>query len=281
MPGFGAVLSAEEIAAVAAVTASMQSSTAPAATTTTLAPAATGADIYASSCASCHGAGGEGGIGPSLIDAPLARAVVGSVTANGSGTMPAFGDRLTSSQIDLVSAYVESLAPADIDAETADPADGTEPSVIADPGATLYAANCASCHGANGTGGSAEPLDRFFERDDLIGLINRGPGDMPAFAELLSDADIELIADHVARFADAPEVDVEVAGRSEVAAPRGPAPQSRELIERLDRVPATTGTDDRPGFPTLLALGMALVTVVIAGAVIRRVGPSTTPLRNE
>jgi mono/diheme cytochrome c family protein len=285
MPGFATILSPAELRAVVALTASMQSSTAPPTTTTTLPPAATGADIYSSSCAGCHGAQGQGGVGPSLIDAPAAVVVIRAITANGAGTMPGFADQLTDSQIDLISAYVASLAPStpadDPGTEDDDDDDESDSSVITDPGQSLYVANCASCHGADGTGGSASELDRFYESDDLISLINRGPGDMPPFAELLSEAEIQLIADHVSRFADAtPAVAGTSNGNASVApvapaAPPAPSSQSRDLIDRLAQVPGTAGADDRAGFPTLLALGMALGAIIVTGGLIRRVGHTT------
>ncbi len=49
-----------------------------------------GSQVYAESCASCHGAGGRGGIGPNLHDSRLNRASLQAVIQNGKGSMPAF-----------------------------------------------------------------------------------------------------------------------------------------------------------------------------------------------
>ncbi|WP_237724714.1 c-type cytochrome [Deinococcus alpinitundrae] len=46
--------------------------------------------VYAANCASCHGAGGRGGIGPNLHESRLSRAALQSVIQNGKGAMPAF-----------------------------------------------------------------------------------------------------------------------------------------------------------------------------------------------
>lgn len=46
--------------------------------------------VYAANCASCHGAGGRGGIGPNLHGSRLSRAALKSVIQNGKGSMPAF-----------------------------------------------------------------------------------------------------------------------------------------------------------------------------------------------
>jgi len=51
-----------------------------------------GTAVYAANCASCHGAAGGGGIGPSLRMADLTKATVAAVVKNGKGAMPAFPD---------------------------------------------------------------------------------------------------------------------------------------------------------------------------------------------
>ena len=69
----------------------------------------TGAEVYAAYCATCHGADGQGGVGPKLaglmeakypdIDDQIA------VVTNGKGTMPAWGSRLSAGQIRRVVEY--------------------------------------------------------------------------------------------------------------------------------------------------------------------------------
>ena len=49
-----------------------------------------GQAVYAANCASCHGASGNGGIGPSLRRAGLTRDTLTAITLHGKGTMPAF-----------------------------------------------------------------------------------------------------------------------------------------------------------------------------------------------
>ena len=77
---------------------------------TTTAGAATtlaGSEIYASVCASCHGADGTGGSGPDLTgrsDLTKER-VVEQITAGGS-SMPALGTQLSAEEIDVVADYV-------------------------------------------------------------------------------------------------------------------------------------------------------------------------------
>ncbi|MFC4452204.1 c-type cytochrome [Deinococcus sonorensis] len=49
-----------------------------------------GAQAYASNCASCHGASGNGGVGPALRAAGLTRDTIAAVVQHGKGSMPAF-----------------------------------------------------------------------------------------------------------------------------------------------------------------------------------------------
>jgi mono/diheme cytochrome c family protein len=71
---------------------------------------ASGADLFASNCAGCHGAGGEGSIGPALAGG-LARfdsiaEVVSFVSTGVPGSMPGFETRLSPDEIEAVVDYV-------------------------------------------------------------------------------------------------------------------------------------------------------------------------------
>ncbi|MCW5717843.1 MAG: cytochrome c [Bauldia sp.] len=72
------------------------------------APAVDGAEVFASSCAGCHGASGEGGLGPQLAgNADLANsALVVNQILFGGEIMPAFAPMLTDEQIVAVSNYI-------------------------------------------------------------------------------------------------------------------------------------------------------------------------------
>ena len=65
-----------------------------------------GAAIFATRCASCHGADGGGGFGPTLAGVVTSRfpnpADQEAVVANGRGAMPSFSDSLTPEQIAAV-----------------------------------------------------------------------------------------------------------------------------------------------------------------------------------
>jgi polyvinyl alcohol dehydrogenase (cytochrome) len=74
------------------------------------AEAASGADVYRQSCATCHGADGAGGQAPSLVDVDDRLTVDESVeiVREGRGAMPAWEDTLSPEAIDAVVHYVHS-----------------------------------------------------------------------------------------------------------------------------------------------------------------------------
>lgn len=63
--------------------------------------------VYAQSCASCHGASGEGGVGPKLVGNPISLAAAKAQIEAGSGTMP--GGLVTGRQQEDVLAYLATL----------------------------------------------------------------------------------------------------------------------------------------------------------------------------
>ena len=67
--------------------------------------------------------------------------------------------------------------------------------------ATLYATNCAGCHGALGVTGKAPALntDEWKNNSPKVqDIIKKGQDTMPAFAGKLSDTQIKDIGDYVA-----------------------------------------------------------------------------------
>ncbi|MEJ2089235.1 MAG: c-type cytochrome, partial [Gammaproteobacteria bacterium] len=70
---------------------------------------AAGADLYARTCAACHGNEGKGGHGggPS-IERAMEPSYIVSIVTNGGGNMPPFGARLKAEQVRDVVMYVRS-----------------------------------------------------------------------------------------------------------------------------------------------------------------------------
>ncbi len=104
------------------------------------------AGLYSTYCASCHGAGRQGGIGPALTTTTLSGLTVtqmSNYTANGIGTMPGYSSQLTSAQIDAISTWLKgstSTTPTPSPTPTPPP----PPIAHATAGYTL----CLTCHGS-------------------------------------------------------------------------------------------------------------------------------------
>lgn len=68
-----------------------------------------GRKLFATDCAACHGANGEGGVGPKLAGNVKKRypniADQEAVILNGRGNMPAFKEKLTPEQVTAVAMY--------------------------------------------------------------------------------------------------------------------------------------------------------------------------------
>jgi mono/diheme cytochrome c family protein len=69
-----------------------------------------GQGFYAQSCASCHGAQGQGNIGPSLQNTDQSDAEITQKVKYGvGGAMPAFGSKYSDHDIQAITAYVHTL----------------------------------------------------------------------------------------------------------------------------------------------------------------------------
>jgi len=75
--------------------------------------ARSGEQVYADSCAQCHGGDGQGGIGPQLADGAVAESLSEQdqieVITNGRNNMPAFGDGLSAEEIQAVTDFTRGL----------------------------------------------------------------------------------------------------------------------------------------------------------------------------
>ena len=74
-----------------------------------------------------------------------------------------------------------------------------EPGGAQGPGARVFSKNCATCHGADGSGGIGPQLSggavvrRFPNPSDQIAFVTNGQGAMPAFGGMLSPAEIRQV----------------------------------------------------------------------------------------
>jgi ubiquinol-cytochrome c reductase cytochrome c subunit len=138
-------------------------------------PPGSGGRVYAENCAGCHGARGEGFVGPPLAAAGFAD-LVGPMVVEGGIAMPGFAGVLSDQDVDAVSAFV-----AD---ELADPESRTAEVM---PGGDLFRLYCAGCHSSTGSGGAMPRLNnapniRQYPPAEALAAMILGRGNMPAFA---------------------------------------------------------------------------------------------------
>lgn len=207
---------AAEIAAVEARNAAVNDALA-AADLTALAPddpahqfgVAGGAAIFRANCSQCHGAGAAGAPGyPNLLDdswlwggtlADIETTVRHGIRHEPDpdtrfSQMPAFGDMLTRDEIAATAEHVLALSGQDHD-----PA-------LAATGATIFAENCVSCHGEDGTGDRAQGAPNLADaiwlydgtREGVVQTITKARyGVMPAWSPRLSEAEIKAVTLYV------------------------------------------------------------------------------------
>ncbi len=209
MPGFSESLTDTEITAVSDYSVAFQPQTQGATSAaSTAAPSVTAsaeaAGLYEANCAACHGAGGEGGVGPTLTGSVFTFDATVSAIADGVGSMPGFTGGLSQDQINDLAAYSVAFQ-GGTSAPDATASDGALPT---GEGADIYAASCAACHGATGEGASAAPINVPFANDQLVEIIRVGIGDMPGFTAALTDDQVTVLAEfvHALALAAAPVV---------------------------------------------------------------------------
>lgn len=165
---------------------------------------------FARNCAVCHGASGGGQLGqfPSLVDddwlwggrlEDIQQTITHGIRDPNPDArisqMPSFGALLSKGEIDDVARYVRAMADKKSTVE-----------LSAMPGAAVFAANCAACHGPSGEGGRDFGAPRL---DDAIWLYGGSFEDiraqvtaprhglMPAFGGRLDPETIKMLSLYV------------------------------------------------------------------------------------
>ncbi|MDH3498531.1 MAG: c-type cytochrome [Acidimicrobiia bacterium] len=133
-----------------------------------------GVSVYREHCAQCHGDSGEGNSGPSLKTSTRDEAGSRSLIADGLGSMPGFSTTLTDVEIDALVQRAAGYA------------------VV---GPTIFADQCAACHGALGEGLTGPALAGLTDTD-ATAVVESGFGGMPAFGPTLEPGDIEAVVQH-------------------------------------------------------------------------------------
>lgn len=170
---------------------------------------ARGGAVFRANCSQCHGSGAAGAKGyPNLLDddwlwggemADIEYTVRHGIRNDQDGDarysqMPAFGDMLEKPEIAAVVEHVVSLSDAEYEAE------------LAATGATVFADNCAACHGETGLGDRAQGAPNLADAIWLYGgdratltdtVINARFGVMPAWGPRLTEADVRAVSAYV------------------------------------------------------------------------------------
>jgi len=170
-----------------------------------------GAAVFRTWCAQCHGAGAAGvqAAGyPNLLDddwlwggtleeihATIAHGIRNETDPDARWSqMPAYGEMFSEQEISEVVHYVRRISDQEHDA------------ALAEAGTTLFADNCAACHGADGKGDQMQGAPNLTDAIWLYGgsvetltetVTNARFGVMPAWSDRLSEAEIRQVAVYV------------------------------------------------------------------------------------
>ncbi len=162
--------------------------------TTTAAQVDQGRQLFAVSCASCHGLNGEGlasqgapslvGVGAAAVDFQVSTGRM--PMANPLVQAPRKENTFTTEEIAAMAAYVASLGggPSIPSADQYEPEGLTEEQIAR--GGDLFRTNCSACHNFQGSGGAlpngkvAPPLIDV-DAIQIYEAMRTGPGEMPVF----------------------------------------------------------------------------------------------------
>jgi mono/diheme cytochrome c family protein len=148
--------------------------------------ALSGAEVYAEVCAQCHGAQGEGDVGPALADPKLQaertdQQLFDTINLGHPSTaMIGWGEVLTAEQIQQLVDFIRSLQPVEADAT---PTEVSAPLFAADI-APILEAECGACHGTLG-GWDASSYTAVMETGDHAPVVIPGDPENSLLAQKL------------------------------------------------------------------------------------------------
>lgn len=191
----------------------------------------TGKQLFAVSCASCHGMNGEGLAqegAPSLVN--VGAAAVDFQVRTGRMPMtnplaqaPTKENTFTADEIAALAAFVASLGdgPA-IPTEDQYTPSGLSPERVA-VGGDMFRTNCSACHNFKGSGGAlpngtVAPSLTDVEPIDLWEAMRTGPGQMPVFdAGAIPDEDVKSMVAYLDQVNQTPSAGLTLGGLGPVS----------------------------------------------------------------
>lgn len=221
MPSWRGQLSNAEIAAVLTYVRTAWGNGAPAVSEDQVAAARSpealsGSAIFAGRCATCHQSMGQGtdvypplagnpvvtSADPNAMIAVIVNGRSGPLTVNGktfNSQMPTWKGTLTNADIASVATYVRSAWGNTGEPVTEDEVAAAGAPVSAQVGASIFAKNCAACHGAKGEGGVGPALARnphvnIESPAPMLTTILQGRNLMPSWRGQLAAGDIASVA---------------------------------------------------------------------------------------
>jgi cbb3-type cytochrome c oxidase subunit III len=224
MPSWRNQLSDAQIAAVLTYVRTAWRNSAPAVSEDQVAAARapealSGAALFATKCSACHQLSGQGteaypplagnpvvtAADPNPMIAVIVNGRSGPLSVNGktyNGQMPTWKGQLTNADIATVATYVRSAWGNGASPVTEQQVAAAGAPVSVQVGASVYAKNCAACHGAGGTGGigpalAGNPHVNIADPSTMLTTIVRGRNLMPSWRGQLSAGDIAAVATFV------------------------------------------------------------------------------------
>jgi cbb3-type cytochrome c oxidase subunit III len=221
MPSWRGQLSNAEIAAVLTYVRTAWHNSAPAVSDDQVAAARapealSGVALFAAKCSTCHQASGKGtdlfpplagnsvvtASDPSAMIAVIVNGRTGPLTVNGktfNGQMPTWKGQLTDADIAAVATYVRSAWGNNASPVTEQQVAAAGSPVSIQVGASIFAKNCAACHGANGNGGigpalAGNPHVNIANSAVMLTTIVQGRSQMPSWRGQLAASDIAAVA---------------------------------------------------------------------------------------
>jgi cbb3-type cytochrome c oxidase subunit III len=225
MPAWNGQLSHAQIAAVLSYIRSSWGNNAPIVTADQVAAASapsglSGAQIFATKCATCHAVGGQGTSGrpplkgnpdviatdPKKMIATIVNGRSGPLTVNGktyNGKMPTWSGQLSNADIAAVATYVRSAWGNNASGVTEQQVAAAGPAVLATVGASIFTQNCSRCHQASGQGSRTIPalagnkIVLAADPSAMITTVEQGRHLMPSWNGQLTPADIAAVVTYV------------------------------------------------------------------------------------